>query len=89
MQKGNIGVTSQDIFPLIKKFMYNDQDIFIREIVSNAVDASQKLIKVISANEYTANPDDLKVTVTINHEDNTITVSDMGIGMTADEIEKY
>lgn len=89
MQKGNIGVTSQDIFPLIKKFMYNDQDIFIREIVSNAVDASEKLIKVISANEYTANPDDLKVTVTINHEDNTITVSDMGIGMTADEIEKY
>lgn len=69
--------------------MYNDQDIFIREIVSNAVDASEKLIKVISANEYTANPDNLKVTVTINHEDNTITVSDMGIGMTADEIEKY
>lgn len=69
--------------------MYTDQDIFIREIVSNAVDASEKLIKVISANEYTANSDDLKVTVTINHEDNTITVSDMGIGMTADEIEKY
>ncbi len=89
MQKGNIGVTSQDIFPLIKKFMYNDQDIFIREIVSNAVDATEKLVKVISANEYNANPDDLKVTVSINHEDNTITVSDMGIGMTADEVEKY
>lgn len=89
MQKGNIGVTSQDIFPLIKKFMYNDQDIFIREIVSNAVDATEKLVKVISANEYNANQDDLKVTVSINHEDNTITVSDMGIGMTADEVEKY
>lgn len=69
--------------------MYNDQDIFIREIVSNAVDATEKLVKVISANEYNANADDLKVTVTINHEDNTITVSDMGIGMTADEVEKY
>ena len=60
--------------------MYNDQDIFIREIVSNAVDATEKLVKVISANEYNANQDDLKVSVSINHEDNTITVSDMGIG---------
>ena len=87
--KGNIGVTSKDIFPLIKKFMYNDQDIFIREIVSNAVDATQKLITLINSNQYSANIDDLKVDVIINKKDKTITVSDMGIGMTSDEIEKY
>ena len=87
--KGNIGVTSKDIFPLIKKFMYNDQDIFIREIVSNAVDATQKLITLINSNLYSANIDDLKVDVILNKSDKTITVSDMGIGMTSDEIEKY
>ena len=87
--KGNIGVTSKDIFPLIKKFMYNDQDIFIREIVSNAVDATQKLITLINSNLYSANIDDLKVDVILNKPDKTITVSDMGIGMTSEEIEKY
>lgn len=87
--KGNIGVTSKDIFPLIKKFMYNDQDIFIREIVSNAVDATQKLITLINSNQYSTNIDNLKVDVIINKKDKTITVSDMGIGMTSDEIEKY
>ena len=65
--------------------MYNDQDIFIREIVSNAVDASEKLIKVISANEYTANPDDEKVTVTLNHQDNTITIYAQDIGISPNE----
>lgn len=89
MQKGNIGVTSKDIFPLIKKFMYNDQDIFIREIVSNAIDATQKLITLINSNEYSANKDDLKVTVTLNANEKTITVSDNGIGMTLEEIDKY
>ena len=86
MQKGNIGVTSKDIFPLIKKFMYNDQDIFIREIVSNAIDATQKLITLINSNEYSANKEDLKVTVTLNANEKTITVSDNGIGMTLEEI---
>lgn len=89
MQKGNIGVTSQDIFPLIKKFMYNDQDIFIREIVSNAVDATQKLKSIISLGEYSANVDDLKVSVTIDKTLKTITVSDNGIGMTEEELDKY
>ena len=89
MQKGNIGVTSKDIFPLIKKFMYNDQDIFIREIVSNAIDATQKLITLINSNEYSANKDELKVTVTLNANEKTITVSDNGIGMTLEEIDKY
>lgn len=89
MQKGNIGVTSKDIFPLIKKFMYNDQDIFIREIVSNAIDATQKLIILINSNEYSANKDELKVTVTLNANEKTITVSDNGIGMTLEEIDKY
>lgn len=89
MQKGNIGVTSKDIFPLIKKFMYNDQDIFIREIVSNAIDATQKLITLINSNEYSANKEELKVTVTLDANEKTITVSDNGIGMTEDEIDKY
>ena len=89
MQKGNIGVTSKDIFPLIKKFMYNDQDIFIREIVSNAIDATQKLITLINSNEYSANKDELKVTVTLDANEKTITVSDNGIGMTLEEIDKY
>lgn len=89
MQKGNIGVTSKDIFPLIKKFMYNDQDIFIREIVSNAIDATQKLITLINSNEYSENKDNLKVTVTLDANKNTITVSDNGIGMTVEEIDKY
>ena len=89
MQKGNIGVTSKDIFPLIKKFMYNDQDIFIREIVSNAIDATEKLITLINSNEYSANKDELKVTVTLDANEKTITVSDNGIGMTLDEIDKY
>ena len=87
--KGNIGVTSKDIFPLIKKFMYNDQDIFIREIVSNAVDATQKLITLINSNLYSANINDLKVEVILDKANKTITVSDMGIGMTSEEIEKY
>lgn len=89
MAKGKIGVTSQDIFPLIKKFMYNDHDIFIREIVSNAVDASQKLITLINSNEFSYNIDDLKVTVTLDKDLHTISVKDNGIGMSSDEVEKY
>ena len=87
--KGNIGVTSTDIFPLIKKFMYNDQDIFIREIVSNAVDATQKLITLVNSNIYNADISKLEINVIIDKTNKTITVSDPGIGMTSDEVEKY
>lgn len=87
--KGKINVTSKDIFPLIKKFMYNEHDIFIREIVSNAVDASQKLITLSNANVTNIDTSNLEINVIIDKAFNTITVSDNGIGMTEDEIEKY
>ena len=86
--KGKIGVTSENLFPIIKKFLYSDHDIFLREIISNAVDATQKLKTVASAGKYKGNIDDLKVRVSLNKEAKTITVSDNGIGMTAEEIEK-
>ncbi len=87
--KGKIGVTSDNLFPIIKKFLYSDHDIFLREIISNAVDATQKLKTVASAGKFKGNVSDLKVTVSVNKEDKTITVSDKGIGMTAEEIEKF
>ena len=87
--KGKIGVSSDNLFPIIKKFLYSDHDIFLREIVSNAVDATQKLKTVASAEKYKGSVDNLKVRVTVNKEAKTITVSDGGIGMTADEIEKF
>ncbi len=87
--KGKIGVTSENLFPIIKKFLYSDHDIFLREIISNAVDATQKLKTVASAGKYKGNIDDLKVKVSLNKEAKTITVSDNGIGMTAEEIEKF
>lgn len=89
MQTGNIGVTTENIFPVIKKFLYSDEEIFIREIISNAVDACQKLKVLASTGDYNGNVDDLKVSVKISDVDNTITVSDNGIGMTAEEIDKY
>lgn len=90
MSKGNIGVTSDNIFPVIKKFLYSDHEIFLRELISNAVDATQKL-KVISRQPSAANipMDDLRVRVIINKEKKTLTVSDHGIGMTAEEVDKY
>ena len=87
--KGKIGVTSENLFPIIKKFLYSDHDIFLREIVSNAVDASQKLKTLASAGKFSGQIDDLKVRVTVDKEQKTLTVSDYGIGMTADEVEKY
>jgi len=87
--KGKIGVTSDNLFPIIKKFLYSDHDIFLREIVSNAVDATQKLKTVASAGKYKGNVDDLKVKISVNKEAKTITISDNGIGMTSDEIEKF
>ena len=87
--KGKIGVTSENLFPIIKKFLYSDHDIFLREIVSNAVDASQKLKTLASAGKYNEQIEDLKVRVAIDKAQKTLTVSDNGIGMTAEEVEKY
>ena len=89
MKQGNIGVTTENIFPVIKKFLYSDHEIFIREIVSNAVDATQKLKTLAGKGDFKGEMGDLKVRVSIDKDAKTITVSDNGIGMTADEIEKY
>jgi molecular chaperone HtpG len=87
MQKGNIGVTTENIFPVIKKFLYSDHEIFLRELVSNAVDATQKLKTLASIGEYKGELGDLTVHVSLGKD--TITVSDRGIGLTAEEIDKY
>ena len=87
MQKGNIGVTTDNIFPVIKKFLYSDHEIFLRELVSNAVDATQKLKTLSSIGEYKGELGDLTVRVSLGKD--TITVSDRGIGLTAEEIDKY
>lgn len=89
MATGKIGVTTENIFPVIKKFLYSDHEIFLRELVSNAVDATQKLRTLSSFGEFKGELGDLKVTVTVDKEKGTLTVSDHGIGMTADDIEKY
>lgn len=89
MAKGNIGVTSDNIFPVIKKFLYSDHEIFLRELVSNAVDATQKLKTLSSVGEYKGELGDLTVRVSINSKKKTLTISDSGIGMTAEEIDKY
>ena len=86
-KNGNIGVTSENIFPIIKKFLYSDHEIFLRELVSNAVDATQKLKTLASVGEFKGELGDL--TVRIKFDENTITISDRGIGMTAEEIDKY
>ena len=89
MAKGSIGVTTSNIFPVIKQFLYSDHEIFLREIVSNAVDATQKLKTLANAGEFKDKTDDLKVSVKLDTEAGTLTVSDNGIGMTAEEIDKY
>ena len=89
MQKGNIGVTTENIFPVIKKFLYSDHEIFLREIVSNAVDATQKLKTLATKGDLKEDMGDLSVRVSVDKDAKTITVSDHGIGMTEDEIEKY
>lgn len=89
MQKGNIGVTTENIFPVIKKFLYSDHEIFLRELVSNAVDATQKLKTFADRGEFKGELGDLSVRVSIDAEKGTLTISDRGIGMTADEINKY
>ncbi len=89
MQQGSIRVQTENIFPIIKKFLYNEQDIFIRELISNAVDACQKVRTLSNSGEPTGSVEDLKVKVTVNAEKKTITISDNGVGMTAEEVDKY
>lgn len=89
MKQGNIGVTTENIFPVIKKFLYSDHEIFIREIVSNAVDATQKLKTLAGKGDFQGEMGELKVKVSIDKDAKTIIVSDRGIGMTAEEIDKY
>ena len=88
-EKGTISVNTENIFPIIKKFLYSDHEIFLRELVSNAVDACQKLKRLAALGEYQDDLGELKVSVSLNKEAKTITVSDNGIGMTAEEIKKY
>ena len=88
-QQGTIGVTTENIFPVIKKFLYSDHEIFLRELVSNAIDATQKLKTLSSFGEFKGETGDLRVEVKIDKENGTLTVSDHGIGMTADDIDKY
>ena len=89
MQTGKIGVTTENIFPIIKKFLYSDHEIFLRELVSNAVDATQKLRTLASVGEYKGELGDQTIRVTLDSDKKTLTISDHGIGMTSDEVEKY
>jgi molecular chaperone HtpG len=88
-QTGHIGVTTENIFPVIKKFLYSDHEIFLRELVSNAVDATQKLKTLASVGEFKGELGDLTIRISINEKKKTVTISDRGIGLTAEEIEKY
>ncbi|MBO6515814.1 MAG: molecular chaperone HtpG [Bacteroidia bacterium] len=89
MQKGKVSVNTENIFPIIKKFLYTDHEIFLRELISNAVDASNKLRVLAAKGEKTGKTDDLKITISLDKEAKTLTISDKGIGMTAEEIDKY
>src|SRR5271170_7329337 len=88
-EKGTISIHTENIFPIIKKFLYSDHEIFLRELVSNAVDATQKLKKLASIGEFKDELGDLKIDVSFDKKKKTITVSDKGIGMTGEEIKKY
>lgn len=89
MQKGKVSVNTENIFPIIKKFLYTDHEIFLRELISNAQDASQKIKLLSQSGEETGKVDNLKITVKVDEKKNTITISDNGVGMTAEEIDKY
>ncbi len=89
MQKGNIGVTTENIFPVIKKFLYSDHEIFLREMVSNAIDATQKLKTLADRGDYKGELGDLSVRIKLDEKAGTLTISDRGIGMTEEEINKY
>ena len=88
-EKGSISIHTENIFPIIKKFLYSDHEIFLRELVSNAVDATQKLKRLSALGQFKGELGELQVSVSIDEKNKTITVSDRGIGMTADEIKKY
>ncbi|MGE5418819.1 MAG: molecular chaperone HtpG, partial [Chloroflexota bacterium] len=89
METGKIGVTTENIFPIIKKFLYSDHEIFLRELISNAVDATQKLKALASAGEFKGETGEMKIHVAVDKKKKTITVSDQGIGMTREELDKY
>ena len=89
MQKVTIGVTTENIFPIIKKFLYSDHEIFLRELISNSVDATQKLKALASSGELKGELGELKITVSSDTKKGTITISDNGIGMTEEEVQKY
>ena len=87
--KGTIGVTTHDIFPVIKKFLYSDHEIFLRELISNAVDATQKIKALAAKGEFKEELGDLTIRVSADKDNATLTISDKGIGMTAEEVDKY
>ena len=89
MTTGNISVNTENIFPIIKKFLYSDHEIFLRELTSNAIDATKKLKTLSSIGEAKGEIGDLKIEIILDEKAKTLTVKDNGIGMTADEIEKY
>src|SRR6476660_6812554 len=88
-EKGSISIHTENIFPIIKKFLYSDHEIFLRELVSNAVDATQKIKRLASLGQYNGELGELRVKVSIDKEAKTLTISDNGLGMTAEEIKKY
>src|SRR5882672_5771690 len=89
IEKGTISINTENIFPIIKKFLYSDHEIFLRELVSNAVDATQKLKKLASVGEFKDELGDLRIEISFDKKKKTITVSDHGIGMTGEEVKKY
>ena len=89
MQKGKINVQTENIFPIIKKFLYSDHEIFLRELISNAVDATQKLKTLASLDKFKGELGDLTIDVVLDKKNKTLTIKDRGIGMTAEEIDKY
>ncbi|MEA3450718.1 MAG: ATP-binding protein, partial [Bacteroidota bacterium] len=88
-QKGKIGVSAENIFPIIKQFLYSEQEIFLRELISNAVDATQKVKTIASSGELKEDLGDTTIRVSVDKDKKTITISDSGIGMDADEVDKY
>ena len=89
MQKGQIRVHTENIFPIIKKFLYSDHDIFLRELISNATDASQKIKTLASIGDVKGELGELRIDIAINKEDKTLSIIDRGIGMTESEVDQY
>ncbi|MEM9136744.1 MAG: ATP-binding protein, partial [Cyanobacteria bacterium P01_F01_bin.42] len=88
-EQGNISIHTENIFPIIKKWLYSDHEIFLRELISNAVDAIQKMRMVSMAGEYSGEAPEPEITIAVNKEKNQLSIFDNGIGMTADEVKKY